>query len=119
LRVGNGYVQQLQSTDAMPVTYLIAVPDGLSTGYVVTGALLAAYLNRGGPAGSLGYPMADATSAGRQLFQQGALAGSPVQLVNGSILTKWAAIGYEGGVAGSPTGAAANFLTFRATAGSM
>jgi uncharacterized protein (TIGR03437 family) len=119
LRVGNGYVQQLQSTDIPPITYLIAVPDGSSTGYVVTGAILTAYLNRGGPAGSLGYPIADATSTGRQLFQQGALAGSPVQLVNGSILTKWAAIGYESGVAGSPTGAATSFLTFRATSGSM
>ncbi|HTB12143.1 MAG TPA: Ig-like domain-containing protein [Bryobacteraceae bacterium] len=118
LRVGNGYVQQLQSTDATPVTYLIAVPDGSSTGCVVTGAILAAYLNRGGPSGSLGYPTADATSAGRQLFQQGALAGSPVLLVNGSILTKWAALGYEGGVSGSPTGAAASFITFRATSGS-
>ncbi len=123
LRVGNGYVQQLQSTDAVPVTYLIAVPDGSSTGYVVTGAILANYLNRGGPSGSLpgslGYPTADATAGGRQLFQQGALAGSPVQLVNGSILTKWAAIGYEGGVSGSPTGAATSFLTFRATSGLM
>jgi uncharacterized protein (TIGR03437 family) len=119
LRVGNGYVQQLQSTDAVPVAYLIAVPDGSSTGYVVTGAILASYLSRGGPSGSLGYPSADATGAGRQLFQQGALAGSPVQLVNGSILTKWAAIGYEGGVSGSPTGPATSFLTFRATSGLM
>ena len=119
MRVGNGYIQQLQSSDPTPVPYLIAVPDGSSTGYVVAGAILAAYWNRGGPAGALGYPMADATPAGRQVFQQGALAGSPVQLVNGSILTKWAAIGYEGGVAGSPTAAATSFLTFRATAGLM
>ncbi len=119
MRVGSGYVQQLQSTDATPVPYLIAVPDGSSTGYVVMGSILAAYQNRGGPAGTLGYPIADATSSGRQLFQQGALAGSPVQLVSGSILTKWAAIGYEGGVSGSPTGSATSFLTFRATSGSM
>jgi uncharacterized protein (TIGR03437 family) len=118
-RVGNGYVQQLQSIGATPVTYLIAVPDQSSTGYVVTGAILAAYLNRGGPSGSLGYPSADATSLGRQLFQQGALAGSPVQLVSGSILTKWASIGYESGVSGFPTSAAISFLTFRATSGSM
>jgi uncharacterized protein (TIGR03437 family) len=117
LRVGSGYVQTLESTDAPPVTYLIAVPDGSSTGYVVTGVLLGAYLNFGGPAGSLGYPTADATATGRQEFQQGALAGLPVQLVNGGILTKWAALGYETGVAGSPTGASAGFLTFRATSG--
>ena len=117
LRVGNGYVQQLQSTGPTPITYLIAVPDGSGTGYVITGAILAAYLNLGGPAGALGYPSADATATGRQLFQKGALAGLPVQLVNGSILTKWASLRYEGGVAGSPTGPAANFLTFRATSG--
>jgi uncharacterized protein (TIGR03437 family) len=117
LRVGSGYVQQLQSTDATPVTYLIAVADGSSTGYVVTGAILAAYLNLGGAAGSLGYPTADATATGRQNFQQGVLAGSPVQVVTGGILTKWGAAGYEGGAYGSPTGAAAGFLTFRATSG--
>ena len=119
IRVGGGYVQQLQSTDSPPIPYLIAVPDGSSTGYVVTGAILAAYVNRGGPSGSLGYPSTDATSMGRQLFQQGALAGLPVQLVNGSILTKWAALGYEGGGSGSPTGSATSFLTFRATSGSL
>lgn len=117
LRVGQGYVQQLQSTDPTPVTYLIAVPDGSSTGYVVTGAILAAYLSLGGPTGSLGYPAADATAAGRQNFQQGVLAGSPVQLVTGGILTKWAAAGYEAGADGSPTGPATGFLTFRATSG--
>ena len=79
----------------------------------------AAYVNRGGPSGSLGYPSTDATSMGRQLFQQGALAGLPVQLVNGSILTKWAALGYESGGSGSPTGSATSFLTFRATSGSL
>ncbi|HEV1284327.1 MAG TPA: hypothetical protein VNU44_03425, partial [Bryobacteraceae bacterium] len=117
LRVGNGYVQQLQSTDATPVTYLVAVADGSSTGFVVTGAILAAYLNLSGAAGSLGYPTADATATGRQSFQQGVLAGSPVQVVNGGILTKWGALGYEGGAYGSPTGAATGFLTFRATSG--
>jgi uncharacterized protein (TIGR03437 family) len=117
LRVGKGYVQQLQSTDATPVTYLIGVPDGSSTGYVVTGAILAAYQKLGGVAGSLGYPTADATSTGRQSFQQGTLAGSPVQLVNGGILTKWGAAGYETGADGSPTGATTSFLTFRATSG--
>jgi uncharacterized protein (TIGR03437 family) len=118
-RVGNGYVQQLQSTSTPPVSYLIAVPDGSSTGYVVTGAILAAYLNLGGAAGSLGYPTADATAGGRQIFQQGALAGSPVQLVSGGILAKWASLGYETGAAGLPTGAVTNFLTFRATSGLM
>jgi uncharacterized protein (TIGR03437 family) len=117
LRIGNGYVQQLQSTDATPVNYLIAVPDGSSTGYVVTGAILSAYLNLGGASGSLGYPASDATATGRQLFQQGALAGVPVEVVSGGVLRKWASIGYETGIAGSPTAAVASFLTFRATSG--
>jgi uncharacterized protein (TIGR03437 family) len=117
LRLANGYIQQLQSTDSTPVNYLIAVPDGSGTGYVVAGALLAAYLDLGGPAGSLGYPTSDATPAGRQNFQRGLLAGSPVQMVNGAILAKWASAGYEAGVAGSPTGPPTGFLTFRATSG--
>jgi outer membrane protein assembly factor BamA len=37
--------------------------------------------------------------------------------VTGAILAKWALLGYETGSAGNPTGAAAPFLTFRATAG--
>jgi uncharacterized protein (TIGR03437 family) len=116
-RLGNGYVQALQSSDAKPINYLIAVPDGSSTGYVVTGAILAAYQNLGGPAGSLGYPTADATPSPRQNFQRGLLAGSPVQLVTGAILAKWASAGYEAGLTGSPTGPVTNFLTFRATSG--
>ena len=117
LRVGKGYVQQFESTDATPVNYLVAVADGSSSGYVVTGAILVAYQSLGGASGSLGYPTSDATAAGRQLFQQGALAGSPVQVVSGGILSAWAAAGYEGGIAGSPTGPASGFLTFRATSG--
>jgi uncharacterized protein with LGFP repeats len=40
-----------------------------------------------------------------------------VQLVSGAILTKWAAFGYESGVAGLPISAASQYLTFRATSG--
>jgi len=118
-RVGNGYVQQLLGTGPTPVSYLVAVPDGSIGGYVLSGAILAAYTSLGGPAGSLGYPLADATPGGRQVFQQGALAGSPVQLVNGAILTKWASLGYETGVAGLPTSAANSFQTFSGTSGNV
>jgi uncharacterized protein (TIGR03437 family) len=118
-RAGAGYVQQLLSTDAKPVPYLVAVADGASAGYVIAGAILTQYLALGGPAGSLGYPLSDATSGGRQTFQQGTLAGNPVQLVTGAVLAKWGAIGYEAGVAGSPTASPTNFLSFRATAGTM
>jgi uncharacterized protein (TIGR03437 family) len=116
-RSGNGYVQPLDGTGATPVTYLIAVPDGSVTGYVVTGALLTKYLALGGTTGTLGYPLADATPGGRQTFQQGNLAGNPVQIVTGAILAKWAALGYETGVAGSPTDVASAFQTFRGTTG--
>jgi uncharacterized protein (TIGR03437 family) len=114
-RLGAGYVQQL--TGSSGVTYLVAVPDSISTGYVVAGALLTQYLQLGGPAGSLGYPLSDATSGGRQLFQNGALAGNPVQLVTGAILSGWQSLGYETGLAGLPTGGAAAFVTFRGTTG--
>ena len=116
-RVGNGYVQQLLSTDAMPVPYLIAVPDGSVTGYLVAGALLSQYLALGGPTGSLGYPLSDATAGGRQTFQQGTLAGNPVRLVTGAILARWGVLGYETGAAGSPTAGSTAFLTFRGTTG--
>ena len=95
----------------------MAVPDSTSAGYIVTGALLTQYLQLGGPAGSLGYPLSDATVSGRQLFQGGALAGNPVQLVTGTILSGWQSLGYETGLAGSPTGAAGAFVTFRGTTG--
>src|SRR5258708_2599671 len=74
----------------------------------------------GGPSGSLGYPASDATAGGRQLFaNQAALAGNPVQLVAGPFLTKWAALSYETGAAGSPLSGAMPALSFRATAGQV
>jgi uncharacterized protein (TIGR03437 family) len=113
-RSGSGYVQTVTASGA---TCLLAMADGASTAYVVSGALLAAYLALGGPAGSVGYPSSDATSAGRQMFAGGALAGSPVQLVSGTVLAKWAALGYETGSAGPPTGAAYAFTTFTGSSG--
>ena len=118
-RVGNGYVQTLQSTASPSVPYLIAVPDASAAGYVVTGAFLDQYNVFGGPAGLLGYPLSDATPGGRQNFQQGALAGNPIQVVSGPILAKWAQLGYETGTAGQVTGSATPFQTFRGTAGSL
>ncbi len=114
-RIGAGYVQQL--TGSSGATYLVGVADSSSAGYVVMGAILAQYLQLGGPAGVLGYPLSDATTGGRQLFQNGALAGSPVQLVTGAILSGWKSLGYETGLAGSPIGAWAAFVTFRGTTG--
>jgi uncharacterized protein (TIGR03437 family) len=116
-RVGSGYVQQLVSSTG--TQYLVAVADSAGAGYVVTGAILASYLPLGGPAGLLGYPLADATAGGRQTFQFGALAGSPPQLVTGAILSEWQTLAYETGAAGSPTGAVTTFLTFRGTTGNM
>jgi uncharacterized protein (TIGR03437 family) len=118
-RTGNGYAQQLIGSGTPAIPYLVTVQDGSVAGYVVGGDLLAAYNNLGGPAGQLGYPVSDATGGGRQLFQQGALAGKPVQLVTGAILAKWSSLGYETGIAGSPNAAAAGFTSFRGTAGTM
>src|SRR5260370_16905876 len=54
------------------------------------------------------------------MFQnQTALAGNPVRLVSGAFLTKWAALKYETGVAGSPASEPALVLTFRATIGML
>ncbi len=114
-RVGAGYVQQV--TAASGTAYLIAVSDSASAGYIVSGAILTQYLQLGGPAGLLGYPLADATAGGRQMFQNGALAGNPAQLVTGVILSGWQSLGYETGLAGLPASPVTSFATFRGTTG--
>ena len=117
-RAGSGYVQELAPADPNSTArYLLAHGDDSPNAYLVTGALLARYLDLGGPAGSLGYPMADATPAGRQVFAGGALAGSPPQIVTVPILTRWAAQNYESGPAGLPRGAVEPVLSFAATLG--
>jgi uncharacterized protein (TIGR03437 family) len=118
IRVGNGYVQIVQSADASGATYLLAQSDAAGTAYLVAGALLAAYQAMGGPGGALGYPSADATTGGTQRFESGAaLAGNPVRTVSGGVLAKWTATGAETGAAGVPTGDPAPFSTFGANAG--
>ncbi|MBI4892388.1 MAG: hypothetical protein HY821_17320 [Acidobacteria bacterium] len=118
-RVGPGYVQSF--SDAVSADrYLIAVPDGVSTGYLLRGGILTGYEALGGTAGPLGFPSMDATPGGRQLFlNRSALAGNPVRLVQGSTLDKWAVLGYEAGVLGSPASDSAAFVTFTATAGTV
>lgn len=117
-RAANGYIQSLQDATGAPL--LIAISDRSSAAYVLSGVLLARYLELGGPSGPLGYPVSDATPGGRQLFEnQMALAGSPLQIVSGNILGKWAALGYETGGAGSPTSGVSNVLSFRATMGAV
>jgi uncharacterized protein (TIGR03437 family) len=109
-RVANGYVQMLQTTAGSVI--MLAQSDTLGTAYVVSGALLAGYQAMGGPSGSLGYPVSDASAGGTQLFAGGAaLAGTPVRVVSGAILAKWALLGYEGGAAGLPQSDAAPFAT--------
>ena len=116
-RAGSGYLQQLQSTDSGEA-FWIAAAQSTGNAFILKGALLVEYENQAGPVGKLGYPLSDPTAGGRQLFEHGALAGTPIQLVTGGILTKWALLGYEtGAAAGSPIGATTPFLTFRATAG--
>ena len=117
VRIGRGYAQQLLSADGTQTPYLVAVPDGSVNGSVVAGAILSQYEILGGPAGAVGYPLSDATPGGRQTFQQGALAGNPVQIVTGAILAKWGTLRYETGAAGSPTTPITTFLTFRGTSG--
>src|SRR5262249_3344306 len=108
VRAGAGYAQQLAGNGAV---YLLAAADGSGTAYAVAGAILDAYDSLGGLTGSLGYPISDATAGGRQLFKNGALAGNPVQLVTGAILSKWASAGYENGIAGLPAGPVGAFQT--------
>ena len=120
-RIGNGYVQMVQSSDPnSPVSYMLAQADQTGTAYVVGGLVLAWYLSLGGPAGALGYPISDQTARGTQLFaNSAALAGNPVRLVSGGVLSKWALLGYETGPPGPPTAEAASFSTLGANSGSM
>jgi uncharacterized protein (TIGR03437 family) len=121
-RVGAGYVQDLQPADpASTVRYLVAISDRTPAAYVVTGGILAEYNQLGGPSGSLGYPTSDpvydAALTGRQLFQNGAIAGIPPLVVTAPILQKWSLQGYEAGPAGQPTAGLDTFVTFSGTPG--
>ncbi|MBI2687918.1 MAG: hypothetical protein HYX27_16540 [Acidobacteria bacterium] len=114
-RVANGYQQEFQTTAGARL--VLALPDRAAQAWVLTGTLLSAYEQANGAAGVLGYPSGDPTSAGRQLFDGGALAGSPVQLVSGGILSRWALLNYETGAVGPPSGPAGAFATFAASSG--
>ena len=116
-RIGQGYAQEVVSSSDPPLRYLVAKADSSARAFIVGGPILARYTELGGPAGALGYPAADASAAGRQLFQGGALAGSPVVLVAGPILRRWALTNYELGPAGLPGGPQLPVFTFAATAG--
>ena len=118
-RAGAGFIQELAPVDPnSTVRYLLARGDDSPNAYLVTGALLTRYLELGGPPGALGYPLADATAGGRQLFAGGALAGSPLaQVVTAPILTRWGVQGYESGQAGVPRGPVESVLSFTATLG--
>jgi uncharacterized protein (TIGR03437 family) len=109
-RLGTGYVQDLYSPDGT-IHYLVAKSDLNQLAFVVSGPLLTAYTTNGGPTGSLAYPASDANSKGTQLFEGGALAGNPVQVVSGNILKKWAATNYEAGALGTPTAAQSAFTS--------
>jgi uncharacterized protein (TIGR03437 family) len=116
-RLPGGYSQEFISTTEPPVRYLVALGDRSSSAYVVTGGLLARYEESGGPGSVLGYPVSDASSSGRQIFERGALAGVPVRMISGGVLAKWAALGYEAGVAGPPTAEVQTFDTFAGSSG--
>ena len=120
-RVGNGYVQMVPSSNPnSTVLYMLAQSDQVGTAYVVAGAILAQYQLLGGPGGALGYPIGDVTAGGTQLFAgSAALAGSPVRLVSAGILSKWALLGYEAGVAGPPVSDSSPFSTLGANSGSQ
>jgi uncharacterized protein (TIGR03437 family) len=114
-RLGNGYVQEAATTTGVRV--VLALPDRLAQAYVLSGLVLARYEEFGGPAGTLGYPLSDATAGGRQNFENGVLAGAPVRLVTGALLTRWQALGLETGAAGSPVSEVSSFFTSAATSG--
>jgi uncharacterized protein (TIGR03437 family) len=110
-RLGAGYIQEATEA-ATGARILLAKPDSAPLAFVVSATLLSAYDGFGGPSGPLGFPITDATPAGTQLFEQGALSGSPPRLVSGAILARWRSLGLENGALGFPLAAAGNVLTF-------
>ncbi|MGI8988632.1 MAG: Ig-like domain-containing protein [Bryobacteraceae bacterium] len=123
-RAGSGYVQELISSQPPGARYYVTKSDRSGLAYLVTGNLLTAYLAAGGPAGSLGYPSSDASPGGTQLFENGAALSSnastgsnAIRMVSGVVLAKWAALGYETGAAGPPTGDASAFTSVSAYTG--
>ncbi|MFN0107135.1 MAG: hypothetical protein ACKV2U_34185 [Bryobacteraceae bacterium] len=114
-RVASGYQQEFLSTAGARV--VVALPDRAAQAWILTGPILGSFEQAGGAAGPLGYPASDPTATGRQLFEGGALAGSPTQLVSGGILARWALLNYETGVIGPPAGPASAFSTFAASSG--
>ena len=114
-RNGTGYTQEFNTADGSRV--LIALADRSAQAYAVSGALLSRWEELAGATGALGYPTVDATTGGRQNFENGAFAGVPVRVVTGSLLAKWALLGYETGVLGSPASDPATYFTFAASSG--
>lgn len=100
-RVANGLAQEaivLPSGERV----VIAKADSSPLAFVLSGRLLSTFEASGGLSGPLGFPLSDASAGGTQRFENGALAGSPVRLVSGAILTRWLALGAETGVLGPP-----------------
>lgn len=118
-RAGAGYVQEFQGAGTPGLRYLLAISDRSAQAYVVSGPVLTRYEELGGPASSLGFPTSDASASGRQVFEGGALAGSPVRVVAGAILARWATSGYETGPAGPPVAEAGQATSFSGTAGQL
>ena len=120
VRAGSGYVQMVESSGANGAAYMIAEADQAGVAYVVGGAVLTRYQGLGGPAGALGYPTSDQSAGGTQQFQNSAaLAGNPVRVVSGIVLSKWALLNYETGPAGAPVAEATTFSTIGANSGAM
>jgi uncharacterized protein (TIGR03437 family) len=120
VRAGSGYVQMVESSGTNAAVYMIAEADQAGAAYVVGGAVLTRYQGLGGPGGALGYPTSDQSAGGTQQFQNSAaLAGNPVRVVSGIVLSKWALLNYETGAAGAPLADATTFSTLGANSGAM
>jgi uncharacterized protein (TIGR03437 family) len=110
-RVGSGYVQEALALPAANRIF-IAKADSSPVAYVVSGATLAAYESAGSFTGALGYPISDLSFGLTQRFEAGALAGSPVRVLTGPILTRWLALAAEAGALGPPVTATSTAITF-------
>ena len=93
-RVGNGYVQMVQSADAPAGHYMVAQSDQSARPTWWAARCWRRGRRWAERAARSDIRSSDLSAGGTQRFENGAaLAGNPVRLVSGGILTKWALLG--------------------------
>jgi hypothetical protein len=117
-RAGNGYVQEVATANGARV--VLALPDRVAQAFVLAGALLARYEDLRRTRRDRWAIRSRMPAPGdARVLKTGRWPGCQVRLVAGALLTRWQALGLEGGALGSPVSEGAGFFTFAATSGTQ